>query len=294
MKIYREPKPVDDEWRDDWNPDKLKKSDPPDEPDETSEIISSPEPILFPMRQPREVDQPVKPSRESAKENLIKRLSDPPDDEDKPANTRLDNLIHAVTLDWLDGETDEDLVFKTRSKLVKRYMRHIAQNYSKELAYSRPYNFALGWMEDAASRTFERWPIIAEAMQFLYSRQRSLNAILMNSLENQNSIWIPGRKYKHDSGKLYPFATFMTDKEFYADLGKHINTRRGEQPSENYQHRIVTAFKEAKIIQELGGSKRTGFIVTDGFYRFTGDRWIKHLFLKDTPQFRKALHDWSM
>jgi hypothetical protein len=31
MKNYRKPKPVDDEWRENWNPDKLKKSDPPDE-----------------------------------------------------------------------------------------------------------------------------------------------------------------------------------------------------------------------------------------------------------------------
>jgi hypothetical protein len=283
MKIYREPKPEPvDEWNDNWNPDKRPKPDLPDKPEE---IITSPESVLYPTRQPPE---PVKPiaTKQDQIVALQERLADPPDyDEHKTYKVRLDNLIEALTLDWLDGETDEEMIFKNRSKVVKRFMRHIAQNYNKELAYRRPYNFPLDWMPNVK-------PIIAQAMQFHYDRQRSLDAPLMQALENQNQVWINGKKYQHEkSGILYPFATFMTNSEFYADFGRCLITRGGEAPSEDYMQRIITAFKKAKIIVQLCGSKRTGFIVADGYYTEYSDRWIKRLFLKNTPEFKKALQE---
>jgi hypothetical protein len=228
--------------------------------------------------------------------DIEKRLAYHSNDEDQSYKVRLDNLIHDVALDWLDDETDEDFIFKTRSKVVKRFMRHIEQNYTKELAYGKPYNFPLGWMEDDSKimKTLDRWPIISEVMQFLYLRQRSLNAPLMQALQDQNQAWIDGRVYKSDTGKLYPIATFMTNSEFYSDLGKSINTRRGEQPSPRYMIKIVTAFKKANIIMTLGGNKRNGFIVADGYYTPYDDRWIKHLFLKNTPEFKKALQSMTI
>lgn len=227
------------------------------------------------------------------------RLADNPsyiEDEHQPVNVKLDNLIHDVLLDWLNGETDEDLIFKTRAKVVKRFARHLKLNYASELANRRPYDFPLDWMKDAtrSSRTFDRWPIIAWVMQYLYLRKRNLDAALMKAHLEQDKLWIGDKGYVSESGNWYPYATFKTDVDFYADLGRFLSNLRGEQPSQNYMWQIITAFKNAKIIIQLAGSKRNGFIVADGYYKEYSGRWTKQLFLKNTPEYREALQSMTI
>ena len=62
MKIFREPKP-DDDWNDNWNPDK-QITVQPDDP--TEEIIATSESVLHPLRAAS--IEPIKPTREQEKE----------------------------------------------------------------------------------------------------------------------------------------------------------------------------------------------------------------------------------
>lgn len=230
---------------------------------------------------------------ESQREQLLERLSG--DREYRPIYVTIDSLIEDTLHDWLQGETDETTVFRTRANLIKRVRRHIDSTYAKELAYRRPTHFPLKWMEDdrKINQTLKRLPIINDVLEFFYNRQRSLRPALMEALKDQNETWIAGKPFAHDKGKKYPYATFITDSDFYESMKRSILTKRREPPSEQYMHRLIMACKRAGIILQLAGSHRTGVIYADGYYKLYGDKWTKVLFLRHSPEFIKGLQEFE-
>lgn len=243
MKIYREPAP-DDEWNDNWNPDKREQSDLPDEQEVT----------------PTEEVTLSKPTRQSAKTELLKRLED-------EKKTPYDEFVEIYKLMEAGAKYDDSTWNKPKinsiHKSAKKLVELIETEHEGEIW--EPH-FPLKWM------------IYDDIIYDLLKRYRISD--VLNAIDQYRWLYPVEDIAILYKGK-YKYAAFMTDADFYERMKPIV--KLGMTTLQKY---IAALCKVGALVLIEKRGQYSIPVYSSGYYT-DYPRYIRFLTQKNKEKFRK-------
>jgi len=200
------------------------------------------------------------------------------------------------------NELQEDFdrwLFDAKAKIVKACLaahqeaiKKINEDYQRELKYRKADKYLLyedpKWMmkDEVIVNNLVRFRFTIPILNYLWNINRYTRGEALKEMFDQTRKVAGQVKHKTDNGKLYRYATFVSNDAFYKKMASKIGC------SKNYIQKYFIELMDIGILKKLGNVGRDGTLYADGYYIPYGDnQYRKEVFLRNESKFREGLRN---